>query len=91
VVKSHKLIGSTRFDPQQVKLKSVDGSIVETHGVVKAKVREGELEIPIKFQLVNKQVTIEGDGILGKDFLQNMKAQICYGNRTVKFKWKNQF
>jgi hypothetical protein len=90
VVKSHKLIGSTRFDPQQaVKLKSVDGSIVETHEVVNANIREGELEIPMQFQLINKQVDIEGDGILGKDFLQNMKAQICYGNRTVKFKWKN--
>jgi hypothetical protein len=90
VVKSHKLIGSTRFDPQQkVKLKSVDGSIVETHGLVKARVREGKLEIPIKFQLVNKQIDIEGDGIIGKDFLQNMRAQICYGRKVVRFKWNN--
>jgi hypothetical protein len=59
VVKSHKLIGSTRFEPQQnFKLKSLDGSIVETHGLVKAQVREGELAIPMKFQLVNKQIDI---------------------------------
>jgi hypothetical protein len=39
VVKSQKLIGSTRFDPQRkIKLKSVDGSVVETNGLIEAKV-----------------------------------------------------
>jgi hypothetical protein len=89
-VKSHKLIGSTRFDPQQkVKLKSVDGSTVETHGMVNAQVREGKLAIPMEFHLVNKQKDIEGDGIIGKDFLQNMRTQICYGSKMVRFKWNN--
>jgi hypothetical protein len=85
VVKSRKLIDSIRFDPQQVKLQSVDGSIVDTQWLVKAQVREGKLAIPMEFQLVNKQIDI-GNGIKGKDFLQNMRAQTCYGSKMVRFK-----
>jgi hypothetical protein len=89
VINSKKLISTTEFEPRQkVRLKSVDGSVVETHGLVKAQVMEGKLSIPIEFQLVNKQVDIEGDGILGRDFLQKIKAQICYESRRVNFKWK---
>lgn len=90
VIKSKRLIGSTRLDPQRkVRLKSVDGSIIETHGVVKARVEEGKLKIPMEFQLVSKQVDLEGDGIIGKDFLEKMGAQICYRSKTVKFEWNN--
>jgi hypothetical protein len=65
-VKSQKLIGSTRYEPQQkLELKSVDGSVVETYGLIEAKVEEGSLKVPISLQLVNKQLDIEGDGILG--------------------------
>jgi hypothetical protein len=89
VINSKKLISTAEFQPQQkVRLESVDGSVVETLGLVKAQVLEGKLSIPIEFQLVNKQVDIEGNGILGKDFLQRMKAQICYESRRVNFKWK---
>jgi hypothetical protein len=88
VVKSKKLTGTTEFEPQQVKLKCVDGSVVETHGLVKAQVREGRASIPMEFQLVNKQVDLEGNGILGKDFLTKMKAQICYRSKSIKFSWK---
>jgi hypothetical protein len=56
---------------------------------VKAQVREGKFSIPMEFQLVNKQVDLEGDGILGKDFLTKVKAQICYDNNSVRFKWHN--
>jgi hypothetical protein len=60
IVKRHKLIGSTRFDPQQkVKLKSIDGSVVETLRLVEAQVRERKLTILMKFQLVNKQIQKE--------------------------------
>jgi hypothetical protein len=31
-----------------------------------------------KLQLVNKQVDIPCDGILGRDFFRNAKAQACY-------------
>jgi hypothetical protein len=90
VVKSQKLIGSTRFDPQQkIKLKSVDGLVVETYGLVEAKVKEGSRRIPISLQFVHKQLDIEGDGILGKDFLLRTRAQICYEQKRVNFKWQN--
>jgi hypothetical protein len=65
VIKSPRLIGNTRFDPQQkIRLKLVDGALVETHGLIEAKVMEGNLRIPISLQLVSKQLDIEGDGIL---------------------------
>jgi hypothetical protein len=36
---------------------------------------------------VSNQVDL--DGILGKDFVQKMKAQICYGNNPVRFNWRH--
>jgi hypothetical protein len=84
VIKSQKLIGDTRFDPRQkVKLKSVDGAVVETYGQIEAKITEGNLKIPIRFQLVNRQLDIEEDGILGRDFLLETKAQICYKKKGL--------
>jgi predicted aspartyl protease len=86
IIKSEKLIGSTEFEPREkVKLKSVEGSIIE-HGSVSARIHEGKATIPFVFQLVSKQVDIQGDGILGKDMLQNMKAKICYENRILELK-----
>jgi hypothetical protein len=86
VLSSKKLIGETRFEPlQKVRLKSANGSIVETHGLVKAEIMEKDVSIPFNFQLVSHQLDMEGDGILGKDFLQEMRAQICYRNNTVTF------
>jgi hypothetical protein len=71
IVYSKKLIGTTEFEPRQkVIFKSVDGSIVETYGLVQAHLLEEKMSIPVEFQLVNQQVDIEGDGILGRDFLQ---------------------
>jgi hypothetical protein len=66
-------------------VKSVDGSVIETHGSIKTNIREGNVEILIKFQLVSKQVYRKGEGILGQDFLHKMQAQICYRNRTLTF------
>jgi hypothetical protein len=87
VINSQKLIGATKFEPQQkVRLKSINGLIVETHGLVETDIIEGSIQIPFEFQLVSHQADIDGDGILGKDFLQKMKAQICYENNTVKYK-----
>jgi hypothetical protein len=90
IINSKKIIGTTTFDPQRkIRLKSVNGAIVETHGVVEANILEDSISIPVELQLVSKQVDLEGDGILGKDFLQKMKAQICYGNNSVKFNGKH--
>jgi hypothetical protein len=38
-----------------------------------------------EFQLVNKQIDIPCDEILGRDFLRNGKAQICYEIQCIKF------
>jgi hypothetical protein len=46
---------------------------------------EGSLQIPFRFQLVIKQFDLLGDGILGRDFLKQMQAQICYQSRTLTF------
>jgi hypothetical protein len=67
-------------------VKSVDGSIVETHGVVKICVHEWELKIPFDFHLVNKQVELVYDGIVGGEFLQHTRAKVCYDSNTVTFK-----
>jgi hypothetical protein len=84
LVKGEKLIGSTEFDPsQKVKVKCVDGSPLETHGVVDTLIRIGSNELPHKFQLVSNQVDLPCDGILGRDFFQMAKATICYASRSV--------
>jgi len=51
---------------------------METHGALKAKIELSERPVVHYFQLVNKQVDIPCDGILGRDFLQKAKARICY-------------
>jgi hypothetical protein len=80
------VIGTTEFEPRKkTRLKRVNGAVIETHGVVEANILEGSVSIPVEFQLVSNLVDLEGDGILGKDFLQKMKAQICYGNNSVRF------
>jgi predicted aspartyl protease len=87
LVKSTKLLGTTEFDPQQkVKVKSIDGSIVKTHGIVNICVHKGELNIPFDFHLVNKQVELVYDGIVGRDFLRHTRVKVCYVSNTVTFK-----
>jgi hypothetical protein len=50
---------------------------------------EGEQKIPFKFYLVNKQVDLAYDGIIGRDFLRNMQAKICYDSNTIVIKTPN--
>jgi hypothetical protein len=84
LLKSKNLLGTVEFEPdERVRLKSVDGSVIETHGSLEIKVQEGQVEIPFKFQLVSTQANIKGDGILGRNFFQRMLAQICYESRTL--------
>jgi len=61
-----------------VHVKSVEVSVIETHGSIETWIWEGGMDIPFQFQLVSKQVDLKGDGILGCDFLELMQAQICY-------------
>jgi hypothetical protein len=43
LIRSTKLIGEAEFDPdRRVKMKSVDGSIVQTYGVIEVEVQEGK-------------------------------------------------
>jgi hypothetical protein len=46
---------------------------------------DGRLKIEFKFKLVNKQVDLAYDGIIGRDFLQETRATIYFKNNTVVF------
>jgi hypothetical protein len=56
---------------------------------VKTDTIEGSIPILFYFQLVSYQVDLHGNGILWKDFLNKMKAPICYENNTVEFNGKH--
>jgi len=74
------------FDPDgKIKVKDVDGSVIETYGTVKTVVNGDFLKIPFTFHLVSKQVDIPCDGILGRDFFEKAGAQICYASGTLTF------
>jgi hypothetical protein len=51
---------------------------METHGVLEARIELSNTSIVNDFDLVNKQVDIPCDGILGRDFLQRTSAKFCY-------------
>jgi len=70
-VKSQKLLGTTEFEPRdRVQVKGVDGSTLETHGSIEARIQVGGLEIPYSFQLESHQIYLRGDEILSRDFLK---------------------
>jgi len=50
----------------RVRVKSVEGSVIETHGNIQTGIREGGIDIPFRFQLVGKQVDLKGDGMPGR-------------------------
>jgi len=84
LLKGDNLIGATEYDPERkVKVKCVDGSPMETHGVLEVRIELKNSSIVHNFQLVNKQVDIPCDGILGRDFLQRAKARLYYESRTI--------
>ena len=86
LVKSEQLLSTAEFEPRdRVRVKSVEGSIIETHGSLETQVREGDMNIPYRLQLVSKQVDLKGDGILGRDFLAALRACICYRERISIF------
>jgi hypothetical protein len=89
LVKSEKLLGTAEFEPRErVRVKSVEGSTIETHGSLEARIFDGEVSIPYRLQLVSKQVDLKGDGILGRDFLKAMRARICYREQVLTFEYK---
>jgi len=78
LLKGNKLIGTTEYDPEKkVKVKCVDGFPMGTHGILEARVELGNSSIVHDFQLVNKQVDIPCDGILGRDFLKRAREKFA--------------
>ena len=78
LVKSYKMLGTGEFEPKdRVCVKSVEGSIIETHGSTGTQIRGRGIDTPFCFQLVSQQVDLKGDGILGRDFLKLMQTRIC--------------
>jgi len=89
LVKSKKLLGTDEFEPwDRVCVNSIDGSILETHGSTETRIRADGVDIPYSFQLVSQQVDLQGDGILGHDFLKVMQAHICYKERLLTFQYE---
>jgi len=81
LVKSYKLLRTAEFEPKdRVRVRSVEGSVIETHGSIQTRIREGGIDIPFHFQLVGKQVDLKGDGILRRDFLKSLQARIFTRN-----------
>jgi hypothetical protein len=84
LLKGSKLVGTTEYDADgKVKIKCIDGYPIQTRGVPEAKIDLGKSSVIHGFQLVNKQVDIPCDGILGHNFLQCARAKICYEMRMV--------
>jgi len=52
LLKSRRLLGTAEFKPRdRVRVKSVEGSVIETHRSMETKILEGSLLIPFCFQL----------------------------------------
>lgn len=78
LLKPDNMDKTKQFDPEgRVQVKSVSGSIIQTMGAVQAVMYEGSVRIPFPFQLVDKQIDLPCDGILGRDFLAHAGAKIC--------------
>jgi hypothetical protein len=74
----NKLVGTTECDPEKkMKVKCVDGSPMETHGVLEARIEFSNSSIVHDFQFMNKQEDIPCDSILGLDFLQRTRAKFA--------------
>jgi len=87
LVKSYKLLGTAEFESKdRARVKSVEGSVTETHCSTETQIREGGIYIPFHFQLVSKQVDLKGDGILGRDLFKLIQARICYKERSLTFR-----
>jgi hypothetical protein len=56
---------------------------METYGVLEARTEHSNSSILHDFQLVNKQVDIPCDGILGRDSSQRQRKKVCYETPTV--------
>jgi hypothetical protein len=82
LVKSYKLLEAAEFEPKdRVRVKSLEGSVIETHGSIEARIRARGIDIPFLLQLVSQQVDRKGDENLGRDFLKltfKRRNVICF-------------
>ena len=79
LVKSYTLLGSAESEPKdRVRIRSVEGSAIETHGSIETWIQEGGIQIPFCLQLVRQQVDLKRNWILGHHFLKLMQARIYY-------------
>ena len=79
LVKSYTLLGSAESEPKdRVRIRSVEGSVTETHGSIETWIQEGGIDIPFCLQLVRQQADLKRNWILGRHFLKLMQTQICY-------------
>jgi hypothetical protein len=59
LLKSARLLGTAEFEPKdKMRIRSVEGSVIQTYGSIETRILEGNVEIPFRFQLVNKQADI---------------------------------
>jgi len=86
LVKSYKLLEISEFEPKdRIRVKSVEGSFIETHGSIETRIRGGGMDIPFYFQLVSKHVGLKGDGILGRDILNQRRPEFLTKNDPWPF------
>jgi hypothetical protein len=65
LVKNYKLLGTAEFELKfRVRVKSVEGTVIETDGSIETRIREGGIDIPFPLHLVSQQVDLIGDRIL---------------------------
>jgi hypothetical protein len=63
LVRGYKLFGTAKFEPKgRAQGKSVDGSVIETHGSIETRIRERGIDIPLRLLLESHQVDLKGDG-----------------------------
>ena len=73
LVKSEKLLSTSEIEPRdRVLVNNVEGSIIETDGNLETRVRESDMNMPYRLQIVSKQVDFKGDLILGRDIFAAM-------------------
>jgi hypothetical protein len=71
LVKNYKFLRTAKFEPKdRLRVKSVEGSVTETHSSIVTQIREGGIDILFLFQLVSQRVDLKGDGIIVRDFLK---------------------
>ena len=85
LIKSDKLNGEGTYDPDKaIFLQGIGPNNIQSFGTTICSVRFGKLDLTHEFHLVSKTLNLKYDGILGNDFFETFKINICYGTKTLK-------